>query len=119
MGDRIDDAQRTTRSVWALARPLPNPASHQYSSSLAFHPSWALLISDFGAGNFRDVLGRPGAVDAILGSLWDVDIQHDMIEVVMKPLFSLRQYSDDPLSMEYCGGTQLSDDRIMQEGKVF
>jgi hypothetical protein len=82
------------RSVWAVVRPLPNPAPHLYSSSFAFPPWWALL-------ELRQTLSDPTAADTDLGNLRAVNDKQNSAEVINQPAFSMRSYQSTIPSYTY------------------
>lgn len=107
--------ESSRRSVWTLARPLPNQARHLQSSSLAFAPCWALLLSDLTDRQLPEVLRQPLTKEASLGDLWSFKNCHGRIEAVIEPSYSIRQHCDYPISIQYCGETGISDASIMHE----
>jgi len=104
------------RSVWAVARPLPNPAPHLHSSSFAFPPLWALLVSQLSKEQLRQALSDPTTASTDLGNLWEVNDKLNSAEVINQPAFSLSKHAELPICLEYCGATHMLDSEIRTEG---
>lgn len=96
---------------------MPLPDLWRDTPALALHPFWALLVSHLTDDKLEAVMHLPTAAGYSLGSVWEADGAHcETFTIRVKRDFCIRENSDTPLSMEYCGRTFMSDETIMQQG---
>ena len=118
----MEDLRLSERSVWAVTRPLQNPAPHLNSSPFAFAPLWALLISELSKDDLQKSLEGPPKPGEDLGCIWEVDNSNangvTELEAVQIQKISLEARDKIPLCLKYCGTTKMHDGTILDKGKL-
>jgi hypothetical protein len=117
MPDEQPETAPLARSVWILTRPMPLPEFWRDTPALALQPFWASLVSHLTADKLEAVMHLPTEAGHSLGAVWEADGAHrETFRIRVKRDFCIRENSDTPISMEYCGRTFMSDETIMQKG---
>jgi hypothetical protein len=99
-----------------LPEPLPEPNRWEPRGH-AFHPFCALLVSHLTTDELEAAMRRPTTADSSLGAVWEADGTHFEGFAIRKTRsFCIRENSDAPFSLEYCGMTCMSDETIMHKG---
>lgn len=107
-----------SRSVFILSRPVKLLGFQLLSSAPTFR-CLGLLISPLVEEELKAVTRCVAGDEAPLGTLWEVHSTHpDKAEVKVTASFSIPNTNKTPLSIEYCGKTVMTDESIIEEGRL-